>query len=173
MELKMQNAWHRAMLDTQRFPAPSPHVALVPVAKIADQAPFQAGGGREKRGLYVLWATPPLLWPLGGKGTFAGDKDGGDVPPTALGEPHRPAEPQAGLTGRAQGHVGRGHVGGRLEGLDLSGRLAGRAGAHDVHLAHAEAGVGGGDEQDGEGRPPGPKPVLVWAAPASCRPRYL
>lgn len=85
-----------------------------------------------------------MLWPLGGNGTSAGDKDGGVVPPTALGEPHRPAEPQAGLTGRAQGHVGRGHVGGRLEGLDLSRRLAGRAGAHDVHLAHAEAGVGVG-----------------------------
>lgn len=87
------------------------------------------------------------------------EEDQGDNPPRPSREPHHPAEPQAGLTGRAQGHVGRGHVRGRLEGLDLSRRLAGWAGAHDVHLAHAEAAVGEGGEQDGEGRTPGPKPV--------------
>ena len=85
--------------------------------------------------------------------------------PATLEEPHHPAEPQAGLAGRAQGHIGWGQVRGRLEGLDLSRRLAGWAGAHNVHLAHAEAGVGEGDKQDSEGRTPGPKPIRsVWAA---------
>lgn len=68
----------------------------------------------------------------------------GDIPPPPPSrEPHHPPEPQAGLTRCAQRHVGWGHVRRRLEGLDLSGRLAGWASAHDIHLAHAEAEMGG------------------------------
>ena len=53
---------------------------------------------------------------------------------------HHPAQPQAGLAGRAQGDVGGGHVRRGLQGLDLPGGLAGGAGAHDVQLTHAEPG---------------------------------
>lgn len=89
--------------------------------------------------------------------------------PAALLQPHHPAEPQAGLTGRAQGYVGWGHIRGRLEGLDLSRRLAGWARAHDVHLAHAEA--GGGGKQEGEGGPrPEARPSSGSASPAAPLP---
>ena len=51
---------------------------------------------------------------------------------------YHPSQPEAGLAGRAQGDVGGGDVWGRLQGLDLPGGLAGGAGAHYVHLPHAE-----------------------------------
>ena len=54
---------------------------------------------------------------------------------------HHPSEPQAGLTSRAQGHVGRGDVRRGLQALDLSGRLAGGTGPNDVHLTHTEPGA--------------------------------
>ncbi len=54
---------------------------------------------------------------------------------------YHPAKPQAGLTGRAQGDVGRGNVRRGLQGLDLPGGLTGRTGAHDVDLTHSEPGA--------------------------------
>lgn len=56
------------------------------------------------------------------------------------GSTHHPPQPEAGLAGGAQRDVGGGHVGGGGKGLDLPGGLAGGAGAHDVHLLHAEPG---------------------------------
>lgn len=76
----------------------------------------------------------------------AGDASGHPIPltiPRPLPNiPHHPPQPQAGLTGCAQSYIPRGHVWWGLQRLDLSRRLAGGTGAHDVHLAHAEAGEG-------------------------------
>ena len=58
------------------------------------------------------------------------------------GHTHHPSQPEAGFAGSAQGDVGGGDVWGCLQGLDLPGGLAGQAGSHDVHLAHAEPGGG-------------------------------
>lgn len=55
-------------------------------------------------------------------------------------ETHHPAQPQAGLTGRAQCDVGGRDVRRRLQRLDLPGRLTGRTGANDVDLTHPEPG---------------------------------
>ena len=54
-------------------------------------------------------------------------------PPT-----HHPAEPQAGLTGSADGDAGGGHVRGRLQRLDDPRGLTEGPGADDVHLPHSE-----------------------------------
>ncbi len=51
---------------------------------------------------------------------------------------YHPSEPEAGFTGRPQGDICRGHIRRSLQGLDLSGRLAGWTGAHYVHLTHTE-----------------------------------
>lgn len=51
---------------------------------------------------------------------------------------YHPAKPQAGLTGSAQGDIGRGDVRRGLQGLNFSGRLTGRTGAHNVYLTHSE-----------------------------------
>lgn len=53
---------------------------------------------------------------------------------------YHPAKPQAGLTGCAQGDIGGGDVWRGLQGLDLSGGLTGRTGAHNVYLTHSEPG---------------------------------
>lgn len=58
---------------------------------------------------------------------------------------YHPAQPQAGLAGCAQGDVGGGDVRRGLQRLDLPGGLAGRAGAHDVYLTHAEPEGEGGE----------------------------
>lgn len=92
--------------------------------------------------------------------------------PAALWEPHHPTEPQAGLAGRAQGYIGRGHVRGRLEGLDLSRRLAGWAGAHDVHLTHAKAGMGVGISTMVRAGPQRRAHPRVWTGPPLL-PHYL
>lgn len=57
---------------------------------------------------------------------------------------HHPAEPQAGLTGSADGDAGRGHVRGRLQRLDDPRGLTEGPGADDVHLPHSEP-AGRGD----------------------------
>lgn len=54
---------------------------------------------------------------------------------------YHPSQPEAGLASGAQGDVGGGHVRRSRKGLDLPGGLAGRTGAHYVHLTHTEPGV--------------------------------
>lgn len=51
---------------------------------------------------------------------------------------YHPSKPQAGLTGRTESDVGRGDIGRRLQGLDLSGRLARWTGTHNIDLPHSE-----------------------------------
>lgn len=53
-------------------------------------------------------------------------------------ETHHPAQPQAGLAGRAQRDVGGRDVWRRLQRLNLPGGLTGRTGAHNVDLTHTE-----------------------------------
>lgn len=59
---------------------------------------------------------------------------------TAFVPTYHPSQPEAGFTGSAQCNIGRRNIGWGLQCLDPAGRQAGWAGAHNVHLLHAEAG---------------------------------
>lgn len=52
---------------------------------------------------------------------------------------YHPSEPEAGFAGCTQCDVQWSHIRGRLQGLDLSRRLAGWAGAHNIHLTHTKS----------------------------------
>lgn len=54
-------------------------------------------------------------------------------------ETYHPSEPQTGFAGCAECDVKWSHVRWSLQGLDLSRRLAGWAGAHNVHLTHTKS----------------------------------
>lgn len=54
---------------------------------------------------------------------------------------YHPAEPQAGLAGCPQRHVGGGDVRRGRQRFDLPGRLTRGTGAHDVYLTHSEPGA--------------------------------
>lgn len=154
---KMQNAWHRTMLKRQCFLAPSLHMGhlftwLRWIIRHLSRCKVYEG----EEGALGIPVHVPLMGPVGATTPLQVRGPRRRPSPTAFLGPYHPAEPQAGLTGRAQGHIGRGHVRGRLEGLDLSRRLAGWTGAHNVHLTHAEAG-GGRGTQGGEGTAPGLK----------------
>lgn len=54
-------------------------------------------------------------------------------------ETYHPSEPQAGFAGCTQCDIKWSHIRWSLQGLDLSRRLAGWAGAYNVHLTHTKS----------------------------------
>lgn len=111
------------------------------------------------------------MWPLGSNDAFAGDEDGGDVPP--------PLPPRS-LT------IQRSHrlVSLAVRRVTLAGAMSGGAWRVWIFLEGwlgglvptmftwrmRKLGWGEGDKQDGEGRAPGSKPIPVdlGGPPPSC-----